>query len=59
MLDTALRALTDPASLSKDAGVSNEHFQEIAREAASLPLPLGSGFAVAVAACCCCVLCSV
>jgi hypothetical protein len=33
MLDTALRALTDPASLSKDASVSNEHLQEIAREA--------------------------
>jgi hypothetical protein len=32
MLDTALRALTDPASLSKDASVSNEHLQEIARE---------------------------
>ena len=30
---TALRALTDPASLSKDASVSNEHLQEIAREA--------------------------
>jgi hypothetical protein len=25
MLDTALRALTDPASLSKDTSVSNEH----------------------------------
>jgi hypothetical protein len=25
LLDTALRALTDPASLSKDASVSNEH----------------------------------
>jgi hypothetical protein len=28
----ALRALTDPASLSKDASVSNEHLQEIARD---------------------------
>jgi hypothetical protein len=62
-----LRALTGPASLSKDASVSNEHLQEIAREAhvnslfngrytaASLPLP-GSGFAVAVAAAVSCVL---
>ena len=33
LLDTAVRALTDPASLSKDASVSNEHLQEIAREA--------------------------
>jgi hypothetical protein len=33
MLDTALRALTDPASLNKDASVSNEHLQEIARGA--------------------------
>jgi hypothetical protein len=68
MQDTALRALTGPASLSKDASVSNEHLQEIAREAhvnslfdgrytaASLPLPLGSGFAVAVAAAVSCVL---
>jgi hypothetical protein len=58
MLDTALRALTDPASLSKDASVSNEHLQEIAREAASIPLPLGSGFAVAVAVAVSCVLCN-
>jgi hypothetical protein len=28
-----VRCLTDPASLSKDASVSNEHLQEIAREA--------------------------
>jgi hypothetical protein len=33
MLDTAIRALTDPASLSKDISVSNEHLQEVAREA--------------------------
>jgi hypothetical protein len=33
MLDTALRALTNLAPLSKDASVSNEHLQEIAREA--------------------------
>jgi hypothetical protein len=33
MLDTALRALTDLAPLSKDASVSKEHLQEIAREA--------------------------
>jgi hypothetical protein len=32
-LDTAVRALTDPASLSKDASVSNEDLQEIALEA--------------------------
>jgi hypothetical protein len=31
MLDTALRALTGPASPTKDASVSNEHLQEIAR----------------------------
>ena len=30
---TALRALTDPASLSKDASVSNEQLEEIALEA--------------------------
>jgi hypothetical protein len=30
---TAVRALTDPASLSKDASVSNEDLQEIALEA--------------------------
>ena len=33
MLGTAVRALTDPASLSKDASVSNEDLQEIALEA--------------------------
>ena len=33
VLGTAVRALTDPASLSKDASVSNEHLQEIALEA--------------------------
>jgi hypothetical protein len=33
MLDTAVRAMTDPASLSKDASVSNEQLQEIALEA--------------------------
>jgi hypothetical protein len=33
LLDTAVRALTDPASLSKDASVSNEDLQEIALEA--------------------------
>jgi hypothetical protein len=59
MLDTALRALTDPASLSKDASVSNEHLQEITREAASLPLPLAAGFWVCGCCCCCGLRCPV
>jgi hypothetical protein len=45
MLDTALRALTGPASLSKDASVSNEHLQETAREAHINSLFAPAGFA--------------
>jgi hypothetical protein len=45
MLDTALRALTGPVSLNKDASVSNEHLQEIAREAHVNSLFAPAGFA--------------
>jgi hypothetical protein len=61
MPDTALRALTGPASLSKDASVSNEHLQEIAREAHvnSLFAPAGVAWVLWLdyGCGCCCWLC--